>query len=54
MNDQQEAVYQLGYQAYLSGESELSNPYDGIDAEYWSDGWEDAKEDADIQLQKHS
>ncbi len=54
MDEEQEAIYQSGYQAYLSGESELSNPYFGLDAEFWSDGWEDAKEDTDIQSKKKS
>lgn len=26
--------------------SEDENPYTGLEVEYWSDGWEDAQEDA--------
>lgn len=44
----QEEIYQEGYRAFLDGESEFSNPYTDLDAEYWSDGWEDAKEDRAI------
>lgn len=38
-------LYQDGYNAFLDGDSELANPYTGIEAEYWSDGWQDAQED---------
>lgn len=40
-----EQAYNEGCDAYYDGCSEDDNPYDGILAEYWSDGWEDAKED---------
>ncbi|WP_234498176.1 ribosome modulation factor [Vibrio maritimus] len=42
----QDDIYQEGYDAFNSDESEHSNPYDGLDAEYWSDGWEDAHDDS--------
>ncbi|MGR5159214.1 ribosome modulation factor [Vibrio owensii] len=45
MNKQEQDIYQEGYNAYLSGESDTSNPYNDLDAEFWSDGWEDAQED---------
>ncbi|EHY9845550.1 MULTISPECIES: hypothetical protein [Vibrio] len=47
MSEDQEIVYQEGYNAFLGGEEELSNPYSGLDAEFWSDGFEDAKEDTE-------
>ncbi|EMY6611161.1 MULTISPECIES: hypothetical protein [Vibrio] len=49
MNEEERIIYEEGYNAFLSDVPELSNPYDGISAEYWSDGWEDAKEDQDQQ-----
>ncbi len=52
MEEDQDEIYQQGYNAYNSGESELSNPYTGLDAEFWSDGWEDAEEDHKIQMRK--
>ena len=52
MSEDQETIYQQGYNAYLCEEMEHSNPYDGIDAEYWSDGWEDAKEDEQQRARK--
>ncbi|WP_394222712.1 hypothetical protein [Alteromonas gracilis] len=45
MNDEQEQLYREGYAAFLEGVEEHSNPYSNLDAEYWSDGWEDAKDD---------
>lgn len=45
MDEEQEAIYQQGYRAFLDGRSELSNPYSGLDAEYWSDGYADAEDD---------
>lgn len=39
-------IYDEGYKSALLGESENSNPFDGIEAEYWSDGFEDGKEDS--------
>ncbi len=45
MNEEQEAVYQEGYGAFLEGVKDYNNPYSGLDAEFWSDGWEDACED---------
>lgn len=38
--------HQEGYRAFLAGLSEDENPYTGLAAEHWSDGWEDAQEDA--------
>jgi len=45
MNERNQEIYRDGYEAYDYGETECDNPHTGIDAEYWSDGWEDAKED---------
>lgn len=45
MNQAQNEIYQEGYNAYLSGELDTSNPYVDLDAEFWADGWEDAQED---------
>lgn len=44
--DEGEAIYQEGYSAFHAGKNEFNNPYTGLEAEYWSDGWEDASEDA--------
>lgn len=44
MSIEKEAIYREGYAAYFRMEEE-HNPYEGIDAEYWSDGWTDAEED---------
>lgn len=38
--------HQEGCRAFLAGLSEDENPYTGLAAEHWSDGWEDAQEDA--------
>lgn len=46
MNEEQEGVYQEGYAAGISGQTDDSNPYEGDLAEYWSDGLEDALEDS--------
>ena len=53
MNNEQQEIYDEGYRAYNSGSSELNNPYTGLDAEFYSDGYEDAKEDAE-QAEKRS
>jgi ribosome modulation factor len=45
MDNNQDDIYQEGYRSCVNGEPELSNPYKGIDAEYWSDGWSDGHED---------
>ncbi|WP_169629274.1 ribosome modulation factor [Ferrimonas kyonanensis] len=45
MDDLSDEIYQEGYRAFNKGEPESANPYSGIDAEYWSDGWVDAQED---------
>ncbi len=45
MNSEQQAIYQEGYNAYFNGDPETSNPYSDLDAEFWSDGWEDAQDD---------
>lgn len=49
MTEEQQAIYDEGYDegrlAFELGSSEHSNPYTGLDAEYWSDGYEDALED---------
>jgi ribosome modulation factor len=52
MSEKQEEIYQEGYRAFLNDESEGSNPYTNLDAEYWSDGWEDANEDYEIKSEK--
>lgn len=49
MDEEQESIYQEGYGAYFNGESEESNPYDALNSEFWSDGWDDAKEDQNIR-----
>lgn len=38
-------IYKEGYDDYMRGVSENANPYVGLEAEEWLDGWEDAKED---------
>lgn len=45
MNKEQEAIYREGYNAFLSNEASHANPYDGLLAEYWDDGWSDAEAD---------
>lgn len=45
MTEEQQAIYYEGRFAFELGCSEDSNPYTGLDAEYWSDGYEDALED---------
>lgn len=45
MNKDQFDTYQQGYNAYLDGADETSNPYNGLSSELWSDGWQDAEED---------
>ncbi|MEZ9699743.1 hypothetical protein AB4455_10225 [Vibrio sp. 10N.261.46.E12] len=47
MNIEQQEIYDEGYRAYNSGISEHNNPYTGLEAEFYSDGYEDAKEDAE-------
>lgn len=42
MNEEQQEIYDEGYRAYESGESAYANPYSGLDAEFWSDGYDDA------------
>ena len=44
-----ESVYQEGYGAFLAGVKDYNNPYYGLDAESWSDGWDDACE-LDLKL----
>ena len=45
MNQEQQDIYDEGYSAFLDGVEDHSNPRSGLDAEYWSDGWEDSNED---------
>lgn len=52
--DHKEEIYSEGYRAFNDDSSELTNPYSGIDAEYWCDGWEDAKEDEEQNQKNHS
>ena len=40
-----EDIFEEGRQAHYNGESENYNPYYGLKAEWWSDGFEDAEED---------
>ncbi len=40
-----EEIYQEGYDAFNLDNNEDSCPYIGLEAEYWLDGFEDAKED---------
>ena len=49
MTQEQEDIYNEGRLDYYFGAEEYSNPYTGIEAEYWSDGWEDAAEDAEAE-----
>lgn len=44
-------IWLEGRAAYCNGDSEDSCPYQGLEAEHWHDGWEDAAED-EIELQK--
>lgn len=41
-----EEAYQDGYRAGCSGDNKVTNPYSGLAAEFWSDGYEDAVEDS--------
>lgn len=45
MNKEQQELYDEGYSAFHNDKEESDNPYEGMDAEYWSDGWEDASDD---------
>lgn len=48
VNDAENDVfYQEGYKSFLDGVPEAANPYQGLDAEFWSDGYEDAMEDSE-------
>jgi ribosome modulation factor len=40
-----EECYNEGYQAARNGEPEDCNPFIGIEAEHWADGYADAIED---------
>ena len=42
-------VYNEGYKAFLNNLTKASNPYTGLYAEYWSDGYEDAHDDEEIR-----
>lgn len=44
MDEEQQELYDEGYRAYDPDDLE-NNPYTGMDAEYWSDGYADAEED---------
>ena len=46
MKDKADAVYDEGYQAGIDSESKSTCPYEGIEAEYWHDGWEDGEHDS--------
>ena len=45
MNKEQQAIYDEGYMGYSPCDPEENNPYSGMDAEYWSDGYADAEDD---------
>lgn len=45
IDEHENEIYQEGYQAVLDEQSDDRNPYSGMDAEFWSDGHEDAIED---------
>lgn len=45
MTTEEEEIYDDGYSAYQSGDTEEQNPFLGTEAEFWSDGWSDAEED---------
>lgn len=42
---QLEEIYIEGYSAYYNGTEEHNNPYEGIEAEWLSDGWSDSLAD---------
>lgn len=46
-----DTAYDEGYHAYVMGRDEHKNPYDAADIEhkFWSDGWQDAAEDAGFE-----
>lgn len=43
--EKERELYNEGYSAGSAGLGEESNPYTGLEAEYWSDGCTDAEED---------
>jgi hypothetical protein len=45
MNDDQQEIYNEGFNDYHRGQDEDCNPYCGLNAEFWGDGWCDACED---------
>ncbi|ANS87805.1 hypothetical protein VSVS12_04105 [Vibrio scophthalmi] len=46
MDGEELAIYNEGYYAWQQDKKEEDNPYSGMDAEFWSDGWQDAEDDA--------
>ena len=45
MNNEEQQIYDDGYAAFFTGESDTDCPFIGIEAEYWHDGYADAEED---------
>lgn len=44
-DSEKDEIFNEGRLAYFDGAEEHQNPYDGLLAEYWSDGWADAQDD---------
>ena len=40
-------AYDEGSRAFFCGDDIMCNPYIGIEAEHWFDGWFDAKQDSE-------
>ena len=45
MSKEKQEIYDEGYHAYCPQSACENNPYTGMDAEYWSDGYADAEDD---------
>lgn len=45
MNEEEQALYDEGYQAYFKDQKEDAHNYKGLDAEFYTDGWQDAQDD---------
>lgn len=41
-----EECFNEGYRAYYDDKDETYNPYEGMEAEWWSDGFEDATDES--------
>ena len=40
-----EDCFNEGYAAYYDNQEDYQNPYNGLEGEWWSDGWEDASDE---------